>query len=59
MNGVELPTWAALPAAILLVIGGVLALLGALGLLRMKDFYLRMHPPTMATTRPSCCRRRA
>jgi multicomponent K+:H+ antiporter subunit G len=55
MNGVELPTWAALPAAILLVIGGVLALLGALGLLRMKDFYLRMHPPTMATTLGAGC----
>jgi len=55
MNGVELPTWAALPAAILLVIGGVLALLGALGLLRMKDFYLRMHPPTMVTTLGAGC----
>ena len=33
-----------------LLIGAVFAFLGALGLVRMPDFYTRMHPPTKATT---------
>lgn len=49
------PLWAALPASILLVIGGLLSLLGAIGLLRLKDFYSRMHPPTMGTTLGAGC----
>jgi multicomponent K+:H+ antiporter subunit G len=50
MSGEEIPAWAALPAALLLVAGGLLALIGALGLLRMPDFYTRMHPPAMGST---------
>ena len=46
----DLPVWAALPAALLLIAGGSLTLIGALGLLRLRDFYSRMHPPTMGTT---------
>jgi multicomponent K+:H+ antiporter subunit G len=30
--------------------GGLCALIGALGLLRLRNFYSRMHPPTMGTT---------
>ena len=55
MNGAELPAWAALPAAILLVVGGLLTLLGSIGLLRMREFYQRMHPPTMGTTLGAGC----
>jgi multicomponent K+:H+ antiporter subunit G len=40
-------TWA---AGILIVLGALLALSGSLGLLRMKSFYERVHPPTMGTT---------
>ncbi len=50
MSELTLPLWAAVPAAILLICGGLLALIGSLGLLRMKDFYARMHPPTLGTT---------
>jgi multicomponent K+:H+ antiporter subunit G len=37
-------------AAVLVLAGALLAFLGALGLLRMKTFFERVHPPTMGTT---------
>jgi multicomponent K+:H+ antiporter subunit G len=46
----EVPVWAALPAGILLIVAGLLALIGSLGLLRMPDFFARLHPPAMGTT---------
>jgi multicomponent K+:H+ antiporter subunit G len=55
MNELALPLWAALPAAILLICGGLLALIGALGLLRMRTFFERAHPPTMGTTLGTGC----
>jgi multicomponent K+:H+ antiporter subunit G len=51
----DLPIWAALPAALLLIAGGLFALLGAIGLLRLRDFYSRMHAPTMGTTLGTGC----
>ena len=51
----ELPLWASLPAAVLLVAGGLLTLIGSIGLVRMPDFYMRMHPPTMGTTLGTGC----
>jgi multicomponent K+:H+ antiporter subunit G len=50
MSETAFPIWAALPAALLLIFGGLFALIGSLGLLRMGSFYARMHPPTMGTT---------
>ena len=55
MTPLDLPAWAALPAGILLIIGGLLAIIGSLGLLRMPSFYARMHPPTMGTTLGTGC----
>lgn len=55
MTGLELPAWAALPAGMLLIAGGLLVVIGSLGLLRMPDFYARMHPPTMGTTLGTGC----
>lgn len=55
MTGIEMPAWAALPAGILLILGGLLVLLGSLGLLRMPDFYARMHPPAMGSTLGTGC----
>jgi multicomponent K+:H+ antiporter subunit G len=55
MNEIALPLWAALPAALLLVAGGLLALIGSLGLLRMPDFYARLHAPTLGTTLGTGC----
>ena len=46
----DLPAWAALPTALLLLVGAGLALTGSLGLLRLGSFYQRMHAPTLGTT---------
>jgi len=55
MTGADVPLWAAIPAAILLVLAGVFALTGSVGLLRMRDFYSRVHAPTLATTLGAVC----
>lgn len=55
MSDVPLPFWAAAPAAFLLICAGALALIGSIGLLRMKTFYARMHPPTMGTILGTGC----
>jgi multicomponent K+:H+ antiporter subunit G len=36
--------------SMLVVLGAALALIGSIGLLRLKSFYERIHPPTMGTT---------
>lgn len=46
----ELPAWAALLTALLLLLGAGLAFIGSLGLLRLKSFYDRVHAPTLGTT---------
>jgi multicomponent K+:H+ antiporter subunit G len=46
----DLPLWLEALVAALLVVGGVFALVGAIGLLRFPDFYMRLHAPTKATT---------
>ena len=46
----DLPAWAALLTALLLLLGAGLALTGSLGLLRLKSFYERVHAPTLGTT---------
>ena len=37
-------------AAFLLVVGGVFVLVGAIGMLRFPDFFMRLHAPTKAAT---------
>ena len=51
----ELPAWAAVPAAILLVAAGLLAAIGALGLARLPEFFMRMHAPAMGSTLGAGC----
>jgi multicomponent K+:H+ antiporter subunit G len=51
----ELPLWVTIPGTVLLVCGGLLTAIGSFGLLRLKDFYARMHPPTMGTTLGTGC----
>lgn len=46
----QLPLAVQIVVAALLVVGGVFALTGAIGLLRFPDFYMRLHAPTKATT---------
>jgi multicomponent K+:H+ antiporter subunit G len=36
--------------ASMLVVGGVFALVGVIGMLRFPDFFMRLHAPTKATT---------
>ncbi len=36
--------------SLLVVAGGVFTLIGSLGLVRLEDFYTRLHGPTKATT---------
>jgi multicomponent K+:H+ antiporter subunit G len=50
-----LPAWAAFLAGLVLICGGLLALLGASGFLRLQDFYQRIHPPTMGATLGTGC----
>ena len=50
-----LPAWIAVPAAVLLVTGGLFTLVGSIGLLRLRTFAARMHPPTMGTTFGTGC----
>ena len=51
----ELPLWASLPAAVLLMSGALLALLGSLGLLRLENFFARVHAPTLGSTLGAYC----
>ncbi|MBV2235610.1 MAG: monovalent cation/H(+) antiporter subunit G [Sterolibacterium sp.] len=51
----DVPLWAALPAALLLICGGLLTLVGAAGLLRLQSFFARMHAPTMGSTLGAGC----
>jgi len=51
----SVPLWAAVPASILLVAAGLFAAIGSLGLLRLPDFFARMHAPTMGTTLGAGC----
>lgn len=55
MSEMPLPVWALLPASLLLILGGICTLLGSVGLLRMKRFYDRMHPPSMGNTLGTGC----
>lgn len=45
-----LPIWIAIPASLFLVISGLLTLIGSIGLLRLKQFYCRIHAPTLGNT---------
>jgi multicomponent K+:H+ antiporter subunit G len=55
MTDFTLPDWIALPAALLLICGGLLAVIGASGLLRLRNFYERMHSPTLGVTLGTGC----
>ena len=55
MTTASLTLWIGVPAAILLILGGLLTLIGSVGVLRLPDFYARMHAPTMGTTLGTGC----
>jgi multicomponent K+:H+ antiporter subunit G len=56
MNGIaQLPDWAALIVALLLFLGATIILIGALGLLRLRTFYQRIHGPAIVVTLGAGC----
>jgi multicomponent K+:H+ antiporter subunit G len=50
MTQLSLPLWVTIPGALLLVVGGLTSVIGALGLMRLQDFFARMHGPSMTNT---------
>jgi multicomponent K+:H+ antiporter subunit G len=46
----DVPLWAAIPTALLVLLGAGLALTGSFGLLRLSSFYDRIHAPTLGST---------
>jgi multicomponent K+:H+ antiporter subunit G len=46
----EIPAWAEIVTAALVLAGAAIALICSLGLVRLKSFYARVHPPTLGTT---------
>lgn len=50
MSAHSLPLWVTIPGTVLLVLGGLTTLVGSLGLLRLGDFFARMHGPSMTNT---------
>jgi multicomponent K+:H+ antiporter subunit G len=55
MNPTEFPAWAVIPASLLLIIGGLVTVIGAIGLLRLPAFFMRMHAPSMGNTLGTGC----
>lgn len=51
----DLPLWATLLTAVFLLSGAIITAIGALGLLRLKSFYERVHAPTLGTTLGTGC----
>jgi multicomponent K+:H+ antiporter subunit G len=49
-DAADLPAWAALVTSFLVLLGAGFTLIGAIGLLRLKTFYERMHAPTLGAT---------
>ncbi|MTZ15692.1 Na+/H+ antiporter subunit G [Stutzerimonas degradans] len=45
-----MPFWIELLVTVCLIVGSLFALVGAIGLYRLPDFYTRLHGPTKATT---------
>ena len=50
-----LPFWLEVVTAALLLTGSLFALVGAIGLVRLKDYFQRMHPPALASTLGAWC----
>ncbi len=49
-HAATLPGWAAIGVAVLLVLGGLITVIGALGLARLENFYQRIHGPAITIT---------
>jgi multicomponent K+:H+ antiporter subunit G len=49
-HAIDLPGWAALLTAFLVLLGAGLTLVGAIGTLRFESFFERIHAPTLGTS---------
>lgn len=49
-HAADLPAWAALLASFLVLLGASFTLVGAIGLVRLKTFYDRLHAPSLGAT---------
>ena len=49
-SAAEIPVWVAVLISACLLAGAAFTLLGSIGLLQMKTFYQRVHPPTLGTS---------
>ncbi|HEY1026803.1 MAG TPA: Na+/H+ antiporter subunit G [Pseudomonas sp.] len=45
-----MPMWVEILVSLFLLVGSLFALIGAIGLYRLPDFFMRLHGPTKATT---------
>ncbi|MFC5695394.1 Na+/H+ antiporter subunit G [Pseudomonas sp. GCM10022186] len=50
MTGEPLALWVEILVSALLLLGSAFVLIGAIGLYRLPDFFMRLHGPTKATT---------
>ena len=50
MNEITLPLWAEVLIAVLVLGGSIIALLGSLGLMRLKSYFERVHSPSIIAT---------
>lgn len=46
----DLPLWLSILVSVLVVLGALFTLAGCFGLVRLRNFYLRIHAPTMGTS---------
>ncbi|MFA5677294.1 MAG: monovalent cation/H(+) antiporter subunit G [Pseudomonas sp.] len=51
----EISPWLAVPIIFLLILGGIITFTGALGLLRLPNFYQRIHGPAVFITVGTGC----
>ena len=56
MNTPEaVPMWAEIVVAVLLLVSALFTVVAAIGLVRLKDFFQRMHPPALVSTWAAWC----
>lgn len=53
--GGALPVWADVLIGVLLIISGLLSLTGALGMVRIREFFTRIHPLALGSTLAIWC----
>ncbi|MBB3771937.1 multicomponent K+:H+ antiporter subunit G [Angulomicrobium tetraedrale] len=51
----DLPLWAAVLVSLLVVAGAAITLIGSVGLVRLPDFYSRLHAPSLGATLGTGC----